>query len=54
MDNYENQRTGYQAYDDEDGGGRSWTKACARKYRIFNPQTGKYKTASGQWKPCRL
>jgi uncharacterized protein YcfJ len=48
MDNYESQRTGY------DAGGRSWTKACARKYRNFDPQTGKYRTASGQWKPCRL
>jgi uncharacterized protein YcfJ len=53
MDNYEGQRTGYRAYDD-DGGGRSWTRACARKYRTFDPQTGKYQTASGKWKPCRL
>jgi hypothetical protein len=52
MDNYEGQRTGYQGYDN--GGGRSWTKACARKYRSFDPQTGKYKTASGKWKTCRL
>jgi uncharacterized protein YcfJ len=50
MDNYES-RAGYRSYDD---GGRSWTKACARKYRNFDPQTGKYRTASGQWKPCRL
>jgi BA14K-like protein len=42
----------YQTYDD--GGGRSWTRACARKYPSFNPQTGKYRTASGKWKPCRL
>jgi hypothetical protein len=34
--------------------GRSWNKACARKYPTFNPQTGKYRTASGSWKPCRL
>jgi uncharacterized protein YcfJ len=53
MDNYEGQRTGYQAVED-DGDGRSWTKACARKYRSFDPQTGKYKAASGMWKPCRL
>jgi uncharacterized protein YcfJ len=53
MDNYESQRTGYRAYDD-DSGGRSWTRACARKYPSFNPQTGKYQTASGKWKPCRL
>ncbi|MGE0240872.1 MAG: BA14K family protein [Parvibaculaceae bacterium] len=52
MDNYEGQRVRHQAVDE--GGGRSWTKACARKYRSFNPQTGKYKTASGKWKPCRL
>jgi BA14K-like protein len=50
MDNYEGRR--YQTYDD--GGGRSWTKACARKYQSFDPHTGKYKTASGNWKPCRL
>ncbi len=48
MDNYENQRTGY------DSGGRSWNKACARKYASFNPETGKYRTSSGKWKPCRL
>jgi uncharacterized protein YcfJ len=52
MDNYEGQRARYQAADDD--GGRSWTKACARKYRSFDPQTGRYKTASGKWKPCRL
>lgn len=51
MDNYESHRTGYKAYDN---GGQSWTQACARKYRNFNPQTGKYRTSSGQWKPCRL
>lgn len=53
MDNYEGQRVRYQAVDDE-GGGRSWTKACARKYRSFNAQTGKYRAESGKWKPCRL
>lgn len=52
MYNYESQRTRYRTYDD--GGGRSWTRACARKYPTFNPRTGKYQTASGKWKPCRL
>jgi hypothetical protein len=52
MDNYESQGTGYRAYDDYGGG--SWTRACARKYPTFNPQTGKYRTSSGVWKPCRL
>ena len=50
MDNYEGQRV--QAVDEE--GDRSWTKACARKYRSFDPQTGKYKSESGKWRPCRL
>jgi hypothetical protein len=54
MDNYEGQRVRREAANDDDDGGRSWTKACARKYRSFNPQTGKYKTASGKWRPCRL
>lgn len=52
MDNYEGQRVRYQAADEESG--RSWTRACARKYRSFNPQTGKYKTESGKWRSCRL
>ncbi len=51
MDNYEGQRARVV---DEGDGGPSWTKACARKYRSFDPQTGKYKSTSGQWKPCRL
>lgn len=55
MDNYEGQRVRQQAAnDDDDGSGRSWSKACARKYRSFDPQTGKYKAMSGKWKPCRL
>lgn len=53
MDNYEGQRVRYQEEADNDDG-RSWTKACARKYRSFNPQTGKYKSGSGKWRPCRL
>ena len=32
----------------------SWSKACARKYRSWDPQKGKYKSYSGKWKPCRL
>lgn len=54
MDNYEGQRVRYQAVNDENSGGRSWSKACAKKYRSFNPQTGKYKTESGKWRACRL
>ena len=57
MDNYEGQRVRYQAADEADEneqGGRSWTRACARKYRSFNAQTGKYKSESGKWRPCRL
>lgn len=54
MDNYEGQRVRYQASDELDSGNRSWTRACARKYRSFNPQTGKYKTESGKWRTCRL
>ncbi len=53
MDNYQGQRVRYQAGDFEEGS-RSWTRACARKYRSFNPQTGKYKTESGKWRTCRL
>jgi hypothetical protein len=29
-------------------------KACARKYRSFDPQTGKYKSYGGKWRSCRL
>jgi uncharacterized protein YcfJ len=56
MDNYEGQRVRADADEQvvDETGGRSWTQACARKYRSFNPQTGKYKAMSGQWKPCRL
>jgi uncharacterized protein YcfJ len=64
MDNYEGQRVREQAPDvTEDKvadqtadatGGASWTRACAKKYRSFDPQTGKYKAASGKWRPCRL
>ena len=66
MDNYEGQRIRVEAAqkgDDKDetvaeadsgSSGRSWSKACARKYRSFDPQTGKYKSNSGKWRPCRL
>ena len=53
IDNYEGQRV-QAAEEKDDGGGQSWTKACARKYRSFDAQTGKYKAMSGKWKPCRL
>jgi hypothetical protein len=29
-------------------------KACARKYRSYDPKIGKYKSMSGKWRPCRL
>jgi BA14K-like protein len=29
-------------------------KACARKYRSYDPQVGKYKSYGGKWRPCRL
>ncbi len=29
-------------------------KACARKYRSYDPQVGKYKSYTGKWRPCRL
>ncbi len=31
-----------------------WYRACARKYRSFNPETGRYLTYGGQYKICRL
>jgi hypothetical protein len=40
--------------ENEEASGGSWTKACARKYRSWDPQKGKYKSYSGKWKPCRL
>jgi hypothetical protein len=66
VDNYEGQRVRYetaQKDDDEDDadtkadpgdGGRDWNKACARKYRSYDPSKGKYKSVSGKWRPCRL
>lgn len=32
----------------------SWTEACARKYRSWDAQKGKYKSYTGKWRPCRL
>jgi hypothetical protein len=29
-------------------------EACARKYRSYDPQIGKYKSLTGVWRPCRL
>ena len=29
-------------------------KACARKYRSYDPKIGKYKSLSGKMRPCRL
>jgi hypothetical protein len=29
-------------------------EACARKYRSYDPQVGKYKSLTGKWRPCRL
>ncbi len=37
-----------------DPGSPEWIAACARKYRSFNPRTGKYKAYSGNWRWCRL
>jgi len=30
-----------------------WNAACAAKYRSFNPETGMYKSFSGQMRPCK-
>jgi|GEM_PF-2841005 len=38
----------------DEASGASWAKACARKYRSWDAQKGKYKSYSGKWKPCRL
>lgn len=43
-----------EAADKDEASTGSWTKACARKYRSWDPQKGKYKSYSGKWKPCRL
>jgi BA14K-like protein/YMGG-like Gly-zipper len=34
-------------------GSEEWYDYCAAKYRSFNPDTGKYLSTSGGWKPCR-
>ncbi|MBL4786461.1 MAG: BA14K family protein [Cohaesibacteraceae bacterium] len=30
-----------------------WYTHCARKYRSFNPRTGKYLAYSGKWRWCK-
>jgi hypothetical protein len=68
MDNYEGQRVRDQAAEKPveaaakpvqvaekpEMDSNSRTQACARKYRSFNPQTGRYKSGSGKMRPCRL
>lgn len=57
MDNYEGRRVRYQAVDSDGGyepGSRAWARACAKRYRSFDPETGKYKAGSGKWRACRL
>ena len=41
-------RAGYRA------GSKKWRRRCARKYRSFNPVTGRYRTRSGKYRKCRL
>ena len=43
-----------EAVEQDEPGTASWSTACARKYRSWDPQKGKYKSYSGKWKPCRL
>jgi hypothetical protein len=33
--------------------GKDWAEYCAAHYRSYNPQTGKYKSYSGEWRACR-
>ncbi|MGE0240873.1 MAG: BA14K family protein [Parvibaculaceae bacterium] len=49
-----NKATETKVAESDEGSAGSWTKACARKYRSWDPQKGKYKSYSGKWKPCRL
>ncbi|QIG50816.1 BA14K family protein [Nordella sp. HKS 07] len=53
MDNYQSGGS-YQGASSYEPGSRAWVKACSRKYRSFNPDTGKYKSNSGQWRTCRI
>lgn len=32
----------------------AWNKACDRRYRSFNPDTGLYKSLSGKWRKCQV
>jgi hypothetical protein len=33
-------------------GSAEWNAACAAKYKSFDPDTGMYKSFSGQMRPC--
>jgi len=33
--------------------GKDWAEYCAAHYRSYNPQTGKYKSYSCEWRACR-
>jgi hypothetical protein len=35
-------------------GSPEWTSQCAAKYKSFNPETGKYRSFSGEQRPCQL
>lgn len=35
-------------------GTQAWSKACDRRYRSFNPETGLYKSLSGKWRKCQV
>ena len=34
-------------------GSAEWNAECARKFKSFNPETGMYKSYSGQMRPCK-
>jgi len=66
MDNYEGQRVqaaekpvqvaqkSVQVAEKPERDSNARARACARKYRSFDPQTGKYMSGSGKTRPCRL
>lgn len=35
-------------------GTQAWNKACDRRYRSFNPETGLYKSLTGRWRKCQV
>ena len=35
-------------------GTQAWNKACDRRYRSFNPETGLYRSLSGRWRKCQV